>query len=883
MSWKTGRARLLGFVRRQEQTDRELQEEIQSHIEHQTEENISAGMSPEEARRAARIAFGNVDSARAHASEMWTLPRLDSVLSEVKFGWRMLWKSPSFALVAVLTLALGIGSSTAVFTIANAVLLRQVAYPQANRIVLMWGSEGQADARGQVSYTDTEDVRRRNHSFVEITNFGDWKPTLSGEGEPERLAGTQVGDGYFNVIGVQPALGRAFTPEEQIDGRDRVVILSYELWKRRFNADPSIVGRAIRLSSTPHVVVGIMPPGFESLPNTLVQGGQLYRPIAESYDDTQRRSEHLRAIARLKPGVTLEQAQADVDVVARSIEAEHPKEDAGLRFRLATLQQDTAHDLKPSLILLLFGALILLLIACANVAGLLLARGSSREKEFAVRLALGATWARSIRQSLTESVLMAAIGGLLGLFVAYTASRIAATLAPKIGSPLAHAAVNPRALIFAGCAVLTTTVLFGLAPALQITRRDLAGRLKQGGRASELSFGGKRLHGAVIISELALALVMLSVSGLLIHHFIRLQEVNLGFQTDHLLVMNVWAPFSKYQKPEQQISFYTELLRRVTSLPGVDSAALTQNPPLEDFDGRAVLPEGLKDDPQNYLSPQAYLVTPDYLHTMRIRLQQGRSLTDTDNEHSAPVALVSKSLAAKIWPGQDAIGKRFQLLSDKKVDGHYIFRTVVGVVDDVRHLGPEAPVLPAIYAPFRQLPVNWMSLIVSSKRPLALVASIREQLRELDPEVAAFHIEEYDELLSDSLLIRRIAMSLIAGFGGMSLFLGGVGLYGLISYAVSRRMREFGVRVALGARPRDLVRLVLGSGLRLVLVGALIGLVGAAIARRVVLSLLPGVAGGNGLTIASATALLVAIGVLASVMPASRALHADPVETLRGD
>ncbi|HTZ90276.1 MAG TPA: ABC transporter permease [Alloacidobacterium sp.] len=882
MSWRTVWARMLGFGHRRD-WDREFQEEMRSHIEHLTEENLAAGMSPEEARRAAGITFGNLGRAAEKASAMWTLPCLESVLSDLKFGWRMLWKSPGFAVVTVLTLALGIGSSMGVFTIARAVLLRRMPYPHADQIVLMWGSDGRGSDRDQVSFTDTEDIRRRNHSFVEIANFSDWAPTLSGVAEPERVAGTQVGDGFFKVVGVQPSLGRAFTPEEQIDGHDRVVILSYELWQRRFNSDPSVLGRTIRLNAVPHVIVGVMPAGFEPLPSSLVQGGELYRPVAETYDNSQRRSEHLRAIARLKPGVTLADAQADVDAVARRMEADHPKEDADLHFRMAALQEDSARDLKPSLIVLLAGAFILLSIACANVAGLLLARGSSRQKEYALRTALGATRARSIRQSLVESLVMAATGGLLGLTVAYAAARVAATLAPRIGSPLAHASIDWQVLLFGGCAVLITTVLFGLAPALQITGASPAVALKQGGQASEVSRSGKKLHAAVIVCELASALVMLAVAALLIRSFIRLQDINLGFQTDHLLVMNVWVPYTKYREPDRQLAFYGELLHRVSSLPGVESAALVQNPPLRDFDGRAILPAGRSDDPRNYLSPQAYIVTPDYLRTMRIVLRDGRTFADSDNEKSEPVALVSRSLASQIWPGENAIGKKFQLLSDEKVDGHYPFRTVIGVVDDVRHFGPEGRVPPAIYVPFRQLPITWMSLVVRSQEPLALVPSIREQVRALDPEIAVFRIGKYEEELADSLLIRRIAMTLIAVFGGMSLFLAAVGLYGLVSYVVSRRMREFGIRAALGARPRDLLQLVLGSGLKLVALGVLIGLVGTVVAARLVTSILTGTGGANIVTLASSTALLASIGVLASVIPASRAARADPIETLRDE
>lgn len=883
MSWRTTVARVLGFVRRTDVRDRELHDEIRSHIELETDENIERGMDPVEARRAALLRFGSPQLAHEQSRGMWSLPSLESVLSDMKFGWRVLWKSPGVAGVAVLTLAVGIGSSTAVFTVGNAVMLRRMPYPEPDRIVLVWGSDGKGLNRGQVSFTDIEDVRRRNRVFSSIANFADWTPTLSGVGEPERLAATQVSDGFFDVIGIGPAIGRAFTAEEHVDGRDRVVILSHGLWKRRFNADPAIIGRAIQFSSVPHLVIGVMPENFEGLPSTLVQGGELYRPIGESYDDTQRRSEHLRAIARLNPGVTIEKAQSDVERIARALEAEHPKEDANLHFSIATLQEDTAHELKPSIVVLSWAVLMLLLIACSNVAGLLLARSSSRQKEFALRTALGAPRSRILRQALTESAVLASLGGALGLGIAHAATQMSAALAPKIGSPLAHASVDPTVLAFTACAVLFTAVIFGLAPALHAAGNNISTSIKQGGQFAEISRGGRRFHTGIVIGELALALTMLTTAALLVQTFIGLQRVEIGFQTDDRLVMNVWIPESKYRAPELRVDFFDELLRRVSALPGVNSAALVQNPPLGNYDGRGMLPEGRVDSPENYLSPQTYIATPDYLRTMGIPLITGRAFSAADNESSEPVAIVSQSLADTMFPGQEAIGRKLQLFSDEKINGKYPFRTIVGVVGDVRHLGPDERMQPGLYIPYRQLPISWMSLVVHASKPMALVPSIRRELSAVDPDIAAFRIGTYAEFLADALLIRRIAMILIAAFGATALFLAGVGLYGLLSFVVSLRNREFGVRAAVGALPRDLVHLVLGSGLRLLIAGAGIGLACSVLAMRVAASVISGTAEPDAATLAVSVAILFTVAFVAIVLPARAAGQVDPASTLRAE
>jgi predicted permease len=883
MSWRVPVARLLGSIWGTHRRDRDLRDELNSHIEIETDANIQRGLDATEARRAALLKLGNPQLVYESSHAMWSVPTIGSILADLRFSWRILWKNPAFAIVAVVTLALGIGSSSAVFTIANAVLLRRMPYPDSSRIVLLWGSDGGAADRGQVSFTDTEDIRRSNRSFSAICNYADWTPTLSGQGEPERLAATQVSDGFFDVIGVKPAIGRPFLAAEHIDGHDNVVILSHELWTSKFNADPGIIGRAIQLNSMPHVVVGIMPKGFEPLPSTLVQGGALYRPVGETYDDTQRRSEHLRGIARLRPGATLKQAQADVDGIARELEREHPKEDAGVRYRIASLQEDSSTELKPSLSILSLAVVLLLLSACANLAGLLLARGSTRQREFAMRLSLGAPKRRIFRQVLIESLILGSLGGLFGMALVFAARRAGIALAPKLGSQLSHVTVDGRVLAFCGLAVLFTSILFGLAPAFRAAHVSLSEALKQSAQSVEGPRSGQYFRSAIVVGEFVLALTLLTVSTQLIQTFVRLRQIDMGFDPAGRVVMNVWLPSAKYKDPGRSVAFFEELLRRVSSLPGVTSSALVQNPPLGSFDGRAVLPQGKADIPQNLLSPQAYLVTPDYFRTMGISLLRGRIFTNADNEHGQAVAIVSQNLANRMFPGQDAIGRKLQLYSDKKIDGRYPDRTIVGVVSNVRHLGPDGRVTEGLYVPFRQLPVTFMSLVLWCKTPVGIVPSVRRELRSLDSDVAAFRIGNYVEFLADSLLIRKMATVLIASFGAVALFLAGVGLYGLLSYTVSLRIREFGVRAALGALPRDLVALVVQSCMKLLIIGATIGLISSALAARIVATTLAGTVRLDWATIVSCLAMLTAVGFVACTLPARTAGLANPAATLRGE
>jgi putative ABC transport system permease protein len=865
--------------------DNDFADELAGHIDIATEDNLRSGMTPAEARRKALVELGGLESIKESYRDRRGVPWLEHIAQDLRYTLRQMKHSPGFVIVAVITLAVGIGSTTGVFTVANAVLLRAMPYPEPDRLMLIWGDDaGGRDQRDQVSFTDIEDVRTRNRVFTAVSNFAHWQPTLAQSGlPPERLNATQVGDEFFKVIRVTPALGRTFTPEEQIDGKDRVIILSHQLWKNRFGADPAVLGSTIRLSSQPYLVVGVMPPSFESLPSTLVKGGDLYRPIAEPYDDTQRDAHHLRAIARLRSGVTLAQAQQDVDRVAQQLQSEHPREDHSLKYRLTHLEEDTVSGYRPSLLLLLGAVATLLLVSCVNIAALLLARGSARRKEMAVRAALGASASRLLLQALTESMLLSSLGAALGMALAFLARNMARSLAPNMGSPLAHASIDYRVLLFTALVTVITAVLFGAAPALQSLKIKVVDTLKQGGQVSGIGRSQKKLHGALIIIELALAVVLLSVGGLLMRSFVRVQQVDLGFQPEQRLSINVWPPYAQYRSPEKQRAFFHELLRRVEAIPGVYSAAVVQNAPLHSFDGRAVLPEGREDRPENVLSPEAYFVTPKYLQVMGTPLLRGRAFTDSDDDHSQQVAIISEQLAAQIWPGQDSIGKRLQFHSDKKVDGKYPFRTIVGVVADIRHNGPELPAKPSIYLPFDQFPVPFLTLVVHSATPQAIVPAIRRELAGIDADIALFDIGTMSDFMARTTLLRRLSMSLVVAFGLLALFQAAVGLYGLISYLVAQTQRELGVRAALGASPKNLLMLVGRFAFRLLLAGSVVGLVIAVIINRVIVSMLFETLPLDLVTILASVAVLALVGLLASYLPARRAAYADPSLVLRGE
>jgi putative ABC transport system permease protein len=807
---------------------------------------------------------------------------METLLQDIRFGARMLFKSPGFTAVAIISLALGIGANTAVFSVVNAVLLKALPYHDPQSIVLVWGEDkAGGSSRGQMSATDVADYRARNHVFEEIATYSDYRPVFSGNGEPERIPGAQVGDGFFTVMHAQPLLGRVFTAEEQVEGKDLVVVLGYGLWQRRFGGDPNIVGQTIKLSARTYTVVGVMPSDFESLPVGLLNWrAEFYRPVAEQPNEKDRSSQHLRAIARLKPGVSLDQAQTEMNLIARQLTQEHPNDNANSGVHLVTLREDLIGRLRPALLMLLGAVAFVLLIACANVGNLLLARSTARHKEIAIRAALGAGRDRLVRQFLTESLMLALAGGALGILGAVWGTTLIETAAAKLLPMLGHIEIDRTVLIFTATISVLTGVLFGIVPAWRAARPNLNETLSDGGRQSGAASTRSPLRSVLVIAEVALALVLLICAGLLIKTVVRLRSVDPGFKPDRIVTMNVWLPSAKFPKNADGIPFFNRMLERIQAIPGVEAAAVTSVLPVSaNFDRRTIEVEGQPQKPGEYPDVDNYMVSPDYLRAMSIPLLRGRVLTAQDNENAPLVVLVSESMARKLWPGDDAIGKRVRFYSSSGEQKPW--RTVVGIVQDVKQYGLDKAAPTAMYETLAQFPTTAVTLVVrSAVEPSTMVGTIRREILALDKDQAVFNIETMEQLVSDSMALRRFSMFLLGVFAGLALILAAVGIYGVLAQSVSQRTNEIGIRMALGAQTRDVLRLIVRQGMSLTLLGIALGLLGAFALTRLLASLLFGVGATDPATFLWIAFLLASVSFFACYIPARRAARLDPIKAL---
>jgi putative ABC transport system permease protein len=799
---------------------------------------------------------------------------MNTLLQDVRYGVRMLLKNPGFTVVAVIALALGIGANAAIFSVVNTVLLRPLPYTDPNRLMIVEENKPPQFSSFSASPGNFIDWQKQNTVFERLAAVGGTAYNLVGEGaEPERLRGARVSAGLFEILGALPAHGSTFLEEQDQPGHEFVVILSDGLWKRRFAADPNVIGQTITLSSNIYTVVGVMPPSF-GYPD---RETELWTPIAFSARQAQQHGAHyLDVIGRLKPGATEEQARTELSAIAARLAQQYPDSNAGWGINLYPMQGGDVRDIRTALFVLLGAVALVLLIACANVANLLLARASARQREIAIRTALGASRWRVARQLLTESILLALVGGGVGLLLAQWGLGALLSLAPPELPRVKDVTLDARVLGFTLLVTVLTGVIFGLVPALRASRPNMNETLKEGGRGT--TGGHHRVRGALVVTEVALALLLLVGAGLLIRSFYRLQQVNPGFNTRNALAVTVSLPGKKYSKDDQQSAFFSELIGKVSALPGVSSVGATQALPIQgDFLLGFSIQGRPPDAPGEDHSTNYYAVSSDYFKAMGIPLVRGRVFTEQDRKDAPRVAVINEEMARKFFPDEDPIGKRINVTM-----GPETFREIVGIVGDVKQYGLAQPTTLQTYEPYLQAPFSGMTLVVRAEGSLApLAGAIRSQVLAIDKEQPISRTRPLEQIVSESVAKQQFLMLLLGIFAAAALILAAVGLYGVMSYSVTQRTHEIGIRAALGAQQKDVLKLVVGQGMVLALTGVGIGLGAAFALTRVMATLLFGVSATDPLTFVAIPAILAGVALAACFVPARRATKVDPMIALR--
>ncbi|MCI0489539.1 MAG: ABC transporter permease [Blastocatellia bacterium] len=805
------------------------------------------------------------------------------LLQDLRYGARMLLKRPGFTVVAVLTLALGIGANTAIFSVVNGALLSPLPFKEPDRLVMLWTQNMERGVeRSDVSLDDYLDWQKGSNGFEQLAAYGPWGFNITGEAEPEKITSVVVTPNFFETLGVAPARGRDFLPEEALQSGGNVVIISYGLWQRRYGGNPNLIDQTLTLDGSGYRVVGVMPAGFH-FPNKDVE---MWAPLSLTPDDSSRRSRWLKVIGRLKPATTLAQAGSELDVVAGQLALVYPDIDAGWGARITSLNEEVVKDSRFALLMLLAAVGFVLLIACVNVANLLLARMDARQKEMAIRAALGARRARLIRQLLTESLLLSATGGAAGLLLALWGLELIMAFFPAqpfIGTDdlsllqLNQVSLDARVLGFTFLLSTLTGTVFGLAPVYQALRPDLHHSLKEGGRTSGAS-SRSPLRGALVVAEVALTLVLLAGAGLLIRSFVSLIEVDPGFRSENLLTFRL-SPASKYRRSQDRMAYYERVTESIRSLPGVESVGATTSLPFSGTDLSAPFSIEGRLQPTTGEVPAAgfHSITQDYLSTMGIGLARGRSFTEQDAADKPPVALINETMARRYFSGEDPIGKLMRI----RFGGNQPLE-IVGIVGDTRQMGLEAEIKPEVYVPAAQRPWFFITFAVrTSADPLSFAGAIKNRVWSIDRDIPIYSLVTMDDRISDSIARRRFNMLLLGLFAALALVLSVVGIYGVTAYSVGQRTHEIGVRMALGAGTGDVLRMVFGQGMRLAAAGVALGLAGSYALTRFMSSMLFGVKATDTLTFAIVSLLLIAAAMLACYIPARRAARVDPMVALR--
>jgi putative ABC transport system permease protein len=877
--------RLGNFVMRRRDDER-LRRETEEHLALQTDENIRAGFSPGEARRHAKLKFGGIAAIGEDYQAERSLQFIDAFVQDIRYGARMLRRSPGFAVIAILTLALGIGANTALFSVVNGVLLNPLPYPQSGQLAAIYGKT-LGVYRGPITYLNFLDWQRDTRTFSSMAMYRNQDYNFIGKGEAERLSGYMISAGFFSTLGVQPVLGRTFRADDDRVGAAPVVILSGGFWERKFGSSPDIVGKSITLNGVSCTVVGVTPSTFTFY-------GQLrdvYTPIGQWNDPSfrdRRIDMSAHAIGRLEPGITLAQAQADMDGVARNLAASYPEADKDVGITLRSMKEDMVGKVQPFLLVLLAAVGFLLLIACTNVANLLLARSMGRSREFAVRAALGASHMRVIRQLLTESILLAGCGGALGLLLAFWGTKAVLGALPAALPRAGEVSLDSRVLLFTLGVSLLAGILFGLAPALKTSRVNLQEILKESGRGS--SGARHRLQGVFVAAEVAMALVLLIGAGLMVRSLAALWRVDPGFNPSHAITFDLSLPAAAKAgsaETRARLRLFDEKMR---DIPGVEAASVTlgSRPMIHD----SSLPFWIEGQPkpatiQDMHQAMFYLVEAGFQKAMGIALERGRFITSQDNEN-APVAIdIDDVFARAYFPRENPVGKHIHLALFN-VDAE-----IVGVVGHVKQWGLDADPKSAIEAqfdyPFMQLPEKLMPLVADAVAvvlrtkgdPTAVMGPVRRAVEEIDPREVVYAVQTMDEVVANSFAARRLSMVLLGIFAMLALALSCVGIYGVISYLVGQRTHEIGVRMALGAQRGDVMRLVLGHGAKMALIGVAVGLAGALGLTRLMAGELFGVTAHDPLTFLAVAVVLIGVALAACYIPARRAMRVDPMVALR--
>jgi predicted permease len=886
------------------QADQEFQAEMESHLEFAVEENIRQGMPPAEARRQALIRFGGREQAKQQHREargFSSFGRIaETTWQDIRYGFRMLHKKPSFTLVAVLTLALGVGANTAIFSIVNAVLLRPLPFREPDRLVkVTFNNPGVGLRDVPASIPEFDDLKSRADVFDDVCGIGGGSVNLTGGDRPERLDFIAVHPNYFSMLGTTPQIGRLFGPQDFALGFAPVVVISDDLWHREFGGDRNVLGRSLRLDNDAYTVIGVLPPGFRH--PEAGRNVEAFLTAGFSADPAPKPGRSTRVlpsvIGRLKPGITLGQAQARLTAMADRLRRDFPTDypaHAHWTVEIEPLQEFLAGNVRPMLLVLLSTVMLIVLIVSLNLANLLLARASGRQQEMAVRQALGATRSRMIRQMLTESILLSAIGGALGILTAFLVLRSVARFVPANVPQLNEIRIDWVVLAFALAISLLAGLVFGVAPALHSAKVAVSSAIRDGARGSGYSAKTGRLRDLLIVSELAFAVMLMVGAGLLLRTLRGLLEENPGFNPSHVVTARLWLPVPNhpdadpYQGIGRQSTFNRELLQRMNAIPGVKIAAITAELPTVPYTTGDVLVTALNiedrpEDSSQDLRSESIRVSSDYFKLMQVPLMRGRFFTEGDVDGKQPVAIIDEASARRYWPDRDPIGRRLRFGQDPAASRfQQTWRTVVGVVKDIKQDGLDSNDIPHIYVPIYQYPGRSLSVALRTSLPATILEpQVRQQVQSIDPGLPVFGVSSLDDVLDLSLASRRFSADLVGGFAGLALLLASIGIYGLLAYMVGQRSRELGLRMALGARRSDILKLILEKGFVLAATGILAGIIFAASAASAMASLLYGVRPHDPVVFMAVPILLLIVAVLASYIPARRAARVDPVTALR--